>query len=389
MKNIICKLNQFNLNNKRVLLRVDLNVPLSQGTISDDYRLNTVIPTLNYLQKNGAITFIATHLGRPNGKYDPSLSTQKLIPWFKKHDYPITFEPDLKKASQITYPPSTFVMLENMRFFPGEQNQDPAFAQQLSSLADYYVNDAFGALHRNDTSVSLVAHYFPEDKKTIGFLIEKELQELDALKHNPSQPFILIIGGGKVDTKLSLIANMLDSISTILLCPAVVFTFLKALGKEVGKSLVDNASLHSAENIINQANKKNIQLLFPLDYHIAHNTIDGNLKYINADEFGSNDIGISIGPKTVVQWCPIIKQAKTIFVNAAMGFTQRPETLNSLKSLLKCVTTSSAHTVVGGGDSVAAVIRFGFANKIDFLSTGGGATLTYLSGNPLPGLQDL
>jgi phosphoglycerate kinase len=389
MKKPTCKLTQFNLRNKRVLLRADLNVPLAHGTIEDDFRLRAVLPTLNYLQQHHAITFIATHIGRPNGTYDPKLSTKILIPWFEKNGYSIIFEPDLKKAASMSYAPSSIILLENMRFFAGEQNHDPAFAQQLGACADYYVNDAFGTLHRDDTSVSLVADYFPPDKKTIGFLVQKELQELSSLKHNPPQPFVLIIGGGKVDTKLSLISGMLDSVSTILVCPAVVFTFLKAMGKNVGKSLVDEASIKTAQEIIKSARIKNINLLFPIDYQIAYNNLDGKLEIIEANSFPDNARGVSIGPKTIQEWRQCINNAKTIFFNAAMGFTQRPETLEGLHALLESIATSPAHTVVGGGDSVAAVERFKLTSKIDFLSTGGGATLAYLSGNALPGLQNL
>lgn len=389
MKIINCKLNEFHVTNKRVLLRADLNIPLSNGSIANDFRLRALLPTLNYLHQQKAITFIATHLGRPQGKYNETLSTKILIPWFQKHGYSIIFESDLQKTTQANYSPGSIILLENMRFFPGEQNQDQQFAQQLAACAEYYVNDAFGTLHRHDTSVSLVAHYFPPDKKTIGFLIEKELRELDLLKNNPKQPFTLIIGGGKVDTKLSLIKGMLDSVTTILLCPAVVFTFLKAMGKNVGKSLVDIDSLNSAQEIIIAARKKNVQIFFPLDYQIAENSIHGTLRNIDADDFSEHSIGISIGPKTIKAWSDLIKKSQTIFLNAAMGFANRPETLEGLREILLCIAASSAHSVVGGGDSVAAIERFGLNNKINFLSTGGGATLSYLSGEFLPGLQYL
>jgi phosphoglycerate kinase len=182
---------------------------------------------------------------------------------------------------------------------------------------------------------------------------------------------------------------MLDSVDTILLCPAVVFTFLKSLKKEVGKSLVDDTSLDTAQNIIHKAQEKKVQLLFPIDYEIAYDTFNGPLSFVDVENFPHNGIGISIGPKTLEQWCTQIKEARTIFFNAAMGFSSRPKTQDILHQLIQCIASSSAHTVVGGGDSVSAVERFGFAEKISFLSTGGGATLTYLSGKLLPGLQNL
>ncbi len=385
-----CKLKQFNLTNQRVLLRADLNVPLINSTIQDDFRLRALLPTLTYLQQHNAITFIITHLGRPKGSVDPKLSTKIFVPWFEKNNLNVIFENDLKKIQTTQYKPGTVILFENIRFFPGEQNHDQQFAQEVAACADYYVNDAFGALHRNDTSVTLLANCFAPDKKTIGFLVEKELQELTKLKQNPEQPFLLIIGGGKVDTKLALIEGMLNNTSAIMLCPATVFTFLKCIGKEVGKSLVDEASYTVAQKIMNEANKKDCALLFPVDYQIAQEKIDGPLQTVSASAFPANGIGISLGPKTLELWAPLIKQAKTIFVNAAMGFAQRPDTLEGLHELLKLVAASSAHSVVGGGDSVAAVEKFGLTNnKISFLSTGGGATLSYLSDNPLPGLECL
>lgn len=385
MKKIISKLTQFPLANQRVLLRADLNVPLAHSAIANDFRLRALLPTLHYLRSHNAITIIATHLGRPQGTVMPNLSTKILVPWFQHHGYSVIFEPNLRTVKQTDYKPGSIIMLENMRFFPGEHNQDPNFTQELASCAQYYVNDAFGTLHRHDTSVSLVATYFPPDKKTVGFLVERELKELEFLKH-AQKPFILILGGGKVDTKLELIKGMLDYVTAIMLCPATVFTFLYAQGTPVGASLVEHECIDKAQEIIAQAQSKNIQLLFPLDYQIADNSLDGPLRFIDAHEFPKDAIGISIGPKTIEHWCSIIKKAKTVFLNAAMGFAYRPETLEGLHKILECLASSSAHSVVGGGDSVAAVERFGLAQKISFLSTGGGSTLAYLSGEELPGL---
>lgn len=390
MKTLTCKLLNFNLKNKRVLLRVDLNVPLANNHVADDFRLRSLQPTLDYLQKENAIIFIATHLGRPNGKYNPNLSTKLLLPWFEQHNYHIIFEPDLKTVATRHYRPGSTILLENLRFFKGEQSHDPTFAHELAACADYYVNDAFGALHRTDSSLTLVADCFAPKKKTIGFLIEKELRELKKLKTSPEQPFICIIGGGKIDTKISVIKNMLQTAQTIFLCPAVVFTFLKALHKPVGKSLIDENLIETARTILESAEQqKKSKLFFPLDYQIADTTRDGTLTVVDSEQFPEDGAGVSIGPKTIAAWDPLIQQAKTIFVNSAMGFQDRPDTLEGLHELLKCIAGSKAYTVVGGGDSAAAVERFGLSQKIDFISTGGGATLTYLSGQPLPGLQHI
>lgn len=388
MKHLTSRLSHFNLHNKCVLLRADLNVPLIENQIADDLRLRAIQPTLDYLLKKKAIIFVATHLGRPNGKYDPYLSTKILLPWFKKNNYSVDFEPDLKVAATRQYQPGSIILLENMRFFPGEQNHDPRFAQELAACAEYYVNDAFGALHRNDTSLTLVADSFSSEKKTVGFLVSQELNELEKLK-NPQQPFILIMGGGKVDTKLLLIKNMLNYAQAILLCPAIVFTFLQAQGKPVGKSLVNEALIAPAQEILTASLQKKCSFFFPLDYQIADSSWKGPLSIVAADAFPSYGFGISIGPKTLLAWTPIIHQAKTIFFNAAMGFAQRPKTVDGTNSLLQSIAQSNAYTVIGGGDSAAAVARLGLTEKFDFISTGGGATLAYLSNQPLPGLDHI
>ncbi len=382
------KLPSFHLTNKRVLLRVDLNVPIHNGNIMDDFRLHAILPTLNYLIEHQAIIILATHIGRPQGKKIPALSTQHLVPWFKKHGYEVIFEPNLTTAINTNYPSSSIILLENMRFYAGEQTQDDNFAQQLASCADYYINDAFATLHRQDVSVSLVARYFPEDKKSIGFLVKKELEALDTLKNDPAHPFLLILGGGKPETKISLIKGMLPLADSILLCPALVFTFLAAQHKEVGKSLIDAAQFEQAKQLMNEAQKNNM-FHFPVDYQIALDSIHGPLEVVSSGQFPHNGIGIAIGPETIKLWHPLIQNAQTIFFNAAMGFAQQPHTQEALKTLLQCVAQSAAYSVVGGGDSVAAVQRYGLTAQIDFLSTGGGATLAYLTGKQLLGLQYL
>lgn len=389
MKQPINKLPTFNLNNKRVILRADLNVPLSDNRIEDDFRIRALQPTLDYLIKNNAVVFIATHIGRPQGRFNSDLSTKLLLPWFKKNNYTIEFESDLKRAATGIYQPGSIILLENLRFFPGEENCDPIFAHELAALGDYYVNDAFGALHRNDCSLTLVPGCFPQEKKTIGFLIEKELHALKKLTTSPEEPFVCIIGGGKIETKIELIKNLLEKTQAILLCPAIVFTFLKALNKPVGKSLIDEQLIATAHEIITMDSSGNHKLRFPLDYQIADSTRNGPLSFVEAQQFPERGFGISIGPKTVAVWSTILNNAKTIFVNAAMGFSNRPETLEGLHALLKCVAASNAYSVIGGGDTAAAAERFGLSNKLDFISTGGGATLTYLSGKDLPGLNQL
>lgn len=378
---------QLPCHNKRVLLRADLNVPLADGTIVDDFRLQAILPTIQYLQQQNGIVILATHIGRPK-KQEPELSTKLLVPWFEKHGYSVIFEPDLTNAKNHT-DPHTVVLLENMRFYSGEKEQDMAFAKQLAACAELYVNDAFALSHRTDSSVTLVPQLFAADKRAIGFLIEKELTQLNRLIITPQQPFVLIIGGGKVHDKLPLLTAMLDRVQTMLLCPAIVFTFLKAVQKPVGISLVDQEALESTRTLMQHAHQKNVTLIFPVDYQVALKSLDGPLEYVQADQMPSNALGMSLGPESIKLFSKYIANAGTIFFNAGMGFDHRPETLEGGKQLLQAVATSTAYSVVGGGSSVALARNAGLQENISFLSSGGGATLTYLANQPLPGLDAL
>jgi len=304
----------FDLNKKRVLLRADLNIPLKDGTITHDHRLKALTPTLDLIQKKGGKIILATHIGRPRNA-NPALSTKNLIPWFKSNNYSIKHEPDLTKAYTKSFDDfATILLLENMRFFPGEKNADPDFARALAQLGDYYVNDAFALAHRNDTSVTLVPQLFPSDKRTVGLLVEHELEELNTFITSKQQPFVVVIGGGKAADKLPLLYNLIDQVDTILLCPAIVFTFLKAQGIPVGKSLVDDSALSLCNALLKKAQQHNVKIVFPVDYQIAHNSIEGPLSYVSGDTISKNDIGISVGPKTIELFLPYIQEAqKNIF----------------------------------------------------------------------------
>lgn len=386
----VSALHNYDLENKRVFLRADLNIPLYNGVILDDYRLQAILPTLDLiLQKKGTIV-LATHIGRPKG-VDPLLSTKIIVPWFENRGYKIEHISDLETAYQKTMEiKGKILLLENLRFFPGEKADDQTFAQLLASLGDYYVNDAFGTLHRTDSSIFLVPQFFNTTHHTIGLLVEKELKTLSKLIETPQHPFILIIGGGKVHDKLPILKNLLAKTTTILLCPAIVFTFLKALGHEVGKSLVDNSALASCKEFLAYAAQQKVEILFPLDYQIAENTLDGQLNIVEADKMPHNGFGISVGPKTLKLYIEKINKARMIFYNAAMGFPSRPETLQGTSTLLQALAISPAFSVIGGGDSVAAAQKCGIKNSLNtYLSTGGGATLAYLAGERLPGLEAL
>ena len=380
-------LSNYNLTNKRVFLRADLNIPVRNNHIVDDYRINAILPTINLIQKKGGKVILGTHIGRPHIPGKSQISTSLLISWFKEHGYTITFEADVKKAAEKSLlDPSTILLLENLRFFPGEKKSDDDFARSLAQLADYYVNDAFALLHRADTSITLLPLLFPAEQRTIGPLIVKELTMLSKLINTHEQPFVIIAGGGKVAEKLPMLEGLLHKADTILLCPAIAFTFAKALGKPVGKSLVDQHSVSLCEQLLKKAEHHKVTILMPIDYQIATGSLDGSLSFIKADEFPNNAYGISIGPETIALFSKKIATAKTIFFNAAMGFLNRKETLQGLEALLKAIAGSEAFSIIGGGESVAAARLFIGNQGFDYLSTGGGAALAYLSGEPMPGL---
>ncbi len=379
-------LHSYDLNQKRVFLRADLNVPLVDGTIVNDYRLRAILPTINLIKKKGGSIVLATHIGSPND-IDPHYSTKQLIPWFTGHGFAVKHISDISSVEQNN--PAELVLLENLRFFPGEKKADPSFARTLAQWGDYYVNDAFGVLHRNDTSITVLPTLFAPTERTIGLLIEKELKALNVLAQTPQQPYVITLGGGKIATKLPLIEYMLDKAQTIIICPALVFTFLAAQRKEVGKSLVDQTEIKAAQHIMQKAATSSTTLVFPFDYQIALQTVQGPLSYTPTADIPSNAVGIAIGPKSIKECTQLIHTAKTIFFNGPMGFTEREETLQATHALLKAIASSNAYCVVGGGDSVAMVEEYHLEDRISFLSTGGGSTLQYLSGQPLPGLAIL
>lgn len=382
---IFSKLSSWSLSHKRVFLRADLNVPCSAGKIGNDFRLQSIVPTLNFLLKNKAQVILATHIGRPKNK-EPEFSTQVLIPWFKNNGYAIQFISDPSLLSRVPMQPGEIILLENLRFFPGEKNNDPFFAKELAHTAHYYINDAFGLIHEHDCSIALLPYEFPENRRSIGFLIEKELSSLDTIKNNPQSPFVAILGGGKIKEKIPLMQSLLSKVDTLFVYPALCFSFLKVLKKQIGNSLVDDTMLDTCKQIMREAENHNISLTFPIDYQIAYDSFDGPLAIVDAKDFPDNGFGISIGPKTVKHCIDAIKQAKTIFFNCAMGFEDRPETVLSTQDIITAIAHSDARTIIAGGDSVAAALQSPYHDKIYHLSSGGGAALAYISGALLPGL---
>jgi len=378
-------LHQWDVSNKRILLRADLNMPIDKGNVLDTFRLERLLPTIKtILQRGGSITLM-THIGRPT-QPNPSLSTRILEPYFAKYGVPVSFAPTIEQAITDTAP---VVLLENLRFFPGEKDRDPNFAQQLAHLGDYYVNDAFGALHRNDASLTLVPQLFSPEHRTIGLLVEQELATLKALLMPPRQPLCVVLGGGKVADKIPFISYLLATAHTILLCPAIALTFVKALGKPVGKSLVEEESVDLCKQILANADKRGVAIMLPTDYQITRGSLDGALEYVGANVMPDDGIAISLGPETIAHYADQISRAQTTLFNGAVGFLNKPKTLDGVKALCSTMAQAPGESVIAGGDAVAAARVLGCAENITFLSTGGGATLAYLSGQPLPALEFL
>lgn len=386
MVTITSQLPLYDLTNQRIFLRADLNVPLHNKKIISDHRLEVLLPTIDLIKQKGGTIVITTHLGRPQ-KYDSDLSTKLLVPWFEEKGYKIEFANTVEQAIEKSFNKTDhIVMLENLRFFSGEKQTDFSFASSLAQCGDYYVNDAFGALHRRDTSLLLVPELFPPEKRTIGLLVEQELIMLNKLLEKPPRPFTLIVGGNKIATKLPLLFSMLDKIDILLLCPAPIFTLLKVLGHPIGKSLVDNSELDACKQLLKKIKEKNVTLSLPVDYQIAQDLFDGPLSIVSAEMFPENGVGIAIGPKTAQHYAEIILQSQTIFFNGLMGTITRKETLESVDVLFKAMAQSSGLSIIAGGDSVAAAQLLSAGSSMSYLSAGGGSTLAYLSGQELPGL---
>ncbi len=381
---------------KKVLLRVDYNVPLNdQGTITDDTRIRETLPTLHYLLEKGASLILCAHLGRPKGQPTPKYSlkpvAKRLEELLKK---PVQMAPDcigeetVKLAQALT--PGGILLLENLRFHAEEEANDPAFAKKLASLADVFVQDAFGAVHRAHASTAGVAALLPS---AAGLLLAKEIFYLSKVMENPERPFIAILGGAKVSDKIEVIDNLLDKVNALVIGGAMAYTFLKAQGIGVGNSRVEADKVDLAKAMIKKAQEKHIQLFLPLD-HVVVDQVDAKAASSVTPDRAIPDgkIAVDIGPNTVKSLETLLQKAKTVVWNGPMGiFEMAPfaaGTLGVAKALAEA-TEHGATTIVGGGDSVAAVKVAGLAEKLSHISTGGGASLEFLEGKTLPGIAAL
>ncbi len=373
---------------KRVFVRVDYNVPMNaELKIVDDTRITATLPTINYLIEHNAKVILCSHLGRPNGQVDPKLSLRPVLARLSKLlDKPVSFAEDIldKSTGELIdkMHDGDVLMLENIRFYKEEDKNDENFAKYLASLADIYVLEAFATAHRKHASTYGVARLLPS---AVGFLVEQELLIFDKVLNNPDHPFVAILGGAKVADKLPVIENLLDKVDTILIGGGMAYTFIKAIGGNVGMSIVDNTKIDLANEILDRAKEKGVKIILPIDNVGAKEfSEDAESKLFSSGFIVDGYQGMDIGPKTIKEFKKVIKKAKTIVWNGPLGVYEYEKFKKGTNKIAKYVAKSKAISVIGGGDSVAAIQSLGVAKKVTHLSTGGGASLMLLQGKKLP-----
>jgi 3-phosphoglycerate kinase len=386
-------LQDFNLENKRVLVREDLNVPLDENqNITDDTRIRAALPTINYLIEKGAKVIIVSHLGRPKGKVNPKYS---LAPVAKRLSEllgrDVAFAKDcIGEAAQEAVDKmkaADVLLLENVRFHEGEEKNDPDFAKQLARLADIFINDAFGTSHRAHASTVGVADFLPAGA---GFLLQKEIEVMGKALENPERPFVAILGGAKVGDKIGVIKNLLNKVDTLLIGGGMAYTFLKSKGYEIGQSLLEEDKIDLAASLLKEAEEKNVKLLLPEDVVVTSELKEGMPhETVPVSEIPEGKMGVDIGEETRKKFAEAIKEAKTVVWNGPMGVFEIREYAQGTLAVADAMAKSEAVTIIGGGDSAAAVEQLGFAEAMTHISTGGGASLEFLEGKELPGIAAL
>ena len=389
---VLNTIREADLKGKRVLIRVDFNVPLKDGAVTDNTRIKAALPTIKYILDNGASLVVMTHLGRPKGEKNEKYSLAPVAAEFSK-----LLGKNVKLASDVigdevkkeveALKPGDVLLLENVRFYKEEEGNDPEFAKTLASYGDIYCNDAFGTAHRAHASTEGVSHYLPS---YAGFLIEKEVKFMAPLLENPEKPFVAIIGGSKVSSKITVLESLVRTCDTIVIGGGMAYTFLKVQGHPIGKSLVEDDYLETASSFLKKAEEKGVKVILPVD-HVAAAEFDENASPVAVDsvDIPADLMGMDIGPKTTALIVEAVKGAKSVVWNGPMGVFAFASFAKGTEEVAKALAASDATTVVGGGDSVAAINKFGLADKISHVSTGGGASLEFLEGKELPGIKAL
>ena len=385
-------INEADLKGKRVLIRVDFNVPLKNGVVTDNTRIKAALPTIKYILEQGASLVVMSHFGRPKGQKNPDFSMAPIAKEFEALlGSPVKLAPDVigpeveKEVKALK--PGEVLLLENVRFYKEEEANDPEFAKTLASYGDLYCNDAFGTAHRAHASTEGVSHYLPS---YAGFLIEKEVKFMAPLLENPEQPFVAVIGGSKVSSKITVLESLVKTCSTVVIGGGMAYTFLKVEGHSIGKSLFEPDYQDTAKAFLEKAKEKGVKVILPVD-HVCAAEFNENAAPVAVDsvDIPENLMGMDIGPKTVAMIVDEIKKAKSVVWNGPMGVFEFEAFSKGTGEVAKALAESDATSVVGGGDSVAAINKFGLASKISHVSTGGGASLEFLEGKTLPGIKAL
>ena len=383
------------LKGKKVLMRADFNVPLNSDLlITDDTRIQAALPTIKYILDQGASLILMSHLGRPKNEPDPKFS---LAPVAKRLSevlgLDVIFNDDGEVVGQVTkdaaaaLKPGQVLLLQNTRFRPEEKKNDDAFSKELASLGDVFVDDAFGSCHRAHASTAGVTKYLPA---VSGFLIQKELDFIGGALEDPKRPFVAILGGAKVSDKIGVITNLLEKVDTLIIGGGMAYTFLKAEGYEIGKSLLEEDKIDLAKELIVKAKDKGVKFLLPTDVVIAPEfKADSPATNVAIDAIPADQMGLDVGVATQAAFADAIKDAKTVIWNGPMGVFEFPEFAKGTIAVAKAMAESDAITIIGGGDSAAAVKQLGFADKMSHISTGGGASLEFMEGKVLPGIDVL